>query len=151
MYVPAYSVTVVVWDLTVELHRYSSDIYDWKRNIKKRSVYLPIFFGITELYESVSEIVLPIDHSETWVKKITFNVDNGWMWLRRNIHAHHAKPSGIQYQWRIQDFREEGAPTPGGGANIWFCQNFLKLHEIERIWTGGGRPKFYYVDPPLNT
>ena len=27
------------------------------------------------------------------------------------------------YQWRIQDFPEEGAPTPqGGGANIRFCQ-----------------------------
>ena len=30
-------------------------------------------------------------------------------------------------QWRIQDFPEEGAPTPrGGGANIRFCQIFLK-------------------------
>ena len=44
-----------------------------------------------------------------------------------------------------------GANSPGGGANIQFCQNFPKLHEIERIWTprGGMRPKFYYVDPPL--
>ena len=44
-------------------------------------------------------------------------------------------------QWRIQDFPEEGAPTPGCGAPKYdfakFCQ---KLHEIERIWTlvGGG-------------
>ena len=26
---------------------------------------------------------------------------------------------------------------------------FQKLHEIERIWIPGGRPKCYYVDPPL--
>ena len=27
-----------------------------------------------------------------------------------------------------------------------------KLHEIERIWTPGGRiQNFYYVDPPLQT
>ena len=57
----------------------------------------------------------------------------------------------------------------GGGANprvgrgegdIRFCQIFpktawkwkfsQKLHENERIWIGGqARPKFYYVDPPL--
>ena len=50
-------------------------------------------------------------------------------------------------QWRIQ----EGAPTPQGGANIWFCQYFPKTS-----WNwknldpqGGARPKFYYVDPPL--
>ena len=33
----------------------------------------------------------------------------------------------ILLQWRIQDFPEEGVPTPrGGGANIQFCQNFPK-------------------------
>ena len=41
-------------------------------------------------------------------------------------------------QWRIQDFPEEGAPTSQEGANIRLCQNFPKLHEIERIWTPGG-------------
>ena len=30
------------------------------------------------------------------------------------------------YQWRIQDFPKEGAPTLQGGANIRFCQNFPK-------------------------
>ena len=30
------------------------------------------------------------------------------------------------YQWRIQDFPEEGAPTPGGGTNTRFCQIFPK-------------------------
>ena len=29
-------------------------------------------------------------------------------------------------QWRIQDFPEEGAPTPQGGANVRFCQIFPK-------------------------
>ena len=45
------------------------------------------------------------------------------------------------YQWRIQDFPEEGAPTPQGGAPTYDFANFpRKLHEIERIWTPrGGR------------
>ena len=58
-------------------------------------------------------------------------------------------------QWRIQDFPEEGAPTLQGGAPTYdFAKFSPKLHEIERIWTpggGGARPKFYYVDPPLQT
>ena len=37
---------------------------------------------------------------------------------------------------------DPGLPR-GGGAKI-----SQKLHEIKRIWSGG-RPKFYYVDPPL--
>ena len=42
-------------------------------------------------------------------------------------------------QWRIQDFPEEGAPTPrGGGAPTYeFAKFSQKMHEIERIWTGG--------------
>ena len=53
-------------------------------------------------------------------------------------------------QWRIQDFLEEGAPTPQGAPTYDFAKFSQKLHEIERIWTpGGARPKFYYVDPPL--
>ena len=57
------------------------------------------------------------------------------------------------YQWQIQDFPEVGAPTPEGGTPTYdFAKISQKLHEIERIWTlGGGRPKFYYVDPPLPT
>ena len=44
----------------------------------------------------------------------------------------------LQSQWRIQDFPPRwGCQPPGGGANIRFCQNFPKLYEIERIWTGG--------------
>ena len=39
-------------------------------------------------------------------------------------------------QWRIQDFPEEGAPTPRGGAPTYeFAKFSQKLHEIERIWT----------------
>ena len=39
-------------------------------------------------------------------------------------------------QWRIQDFPEEGAPTPKTAIILQFlCQ---KLHENERIRTPGG-------------
>ena len=59
-------------------------------------------------------------------------------------------------QWRIQDFSEEGAPTPRGGG----CQhtilpkipkNCMKLKEFRPPggMGGGARPKFYFVDPPL--
>ena len=53
-------------------------------------------------------------------------------------------------QWRIQDFPEEGAPTPQGGAPTYEIAKFSeKLHEIERIWTpgGGARPS----RPPLRS
>ena len=50
------------------------------------------------------------------------------------------------YQWRIQDFPEEGALTLWGrGAPTYdFAKFSQKLHEIERIWTrgGGAHPKF---------
>ena len=39
------------------------------------------------------------------------------------------------FQWRIQDFPEEGAPTYD------FAKFSQKLHEIERIWTRGGASK----------
>ena len=42
-------------------------------------------------------------------------------------------------QWRIQDFPEEGAPTPKSAITLHiFCR---KLHENERIWTP--------LDPPM--
>ena len=46
------------------------------------------------------------------------------------------------YQWRIQDFPEEGAPTPQGAPTYEFVEFSQKLHEIERIWTprGGAGP-----------
>ena len=46
--------------------------------------------------------------------------------------------------------RGGGANSPGGTPTYDFAKFSPKLHEIERIWTPGGvRPKFYYVDPPL--
>ena len=53
------------------------------------------------------------------------------------------------YQWRIQDFPEVGVPTLQGAPTYDFAKISQKLHEIERIWTGGVRPNFYYVGPPL--
>ena len=48
--------------------------------------------------------------------------------------------------------RGGGANSPGGAPTYNFAKISQKLHEIERIWTprGGARPKFYYVDPPLD-
>ena len=50
-----------------------------------------------------------------------------------------------------------GTNSAGGGLlapTYDFAKFSQKLHEIERIWTPGrrgARPKFYYVDPPLQT
>ena len=64
-------------------------------------------------------------------------------------------PTGdIHNQWRIQDFPEEGAPTPQGGAPTYdFARISQKLHEIERIWTprGGRASPAPPLDPPLIT
>ena len=47
-------------------------------------------------------------------------------------------------------FPRGGVAHPPGALTYDFANFFQKLHEIERIWTGGGaRPKFYYVDPTL--
>ena len=50
--------------------------------------------------------------------------------------------------------RGGGVNSPGGESPTYdFAKFSQKLHEIVRIWTpgaGGARPKFYYVDPPLN-
>ena len=53
-------------------------------------------------------------------------------------------------QWRIQDFPEDQAPTPQGGAPTYEIAKFSeKLHEIERIWTPrGGRAS---LAPPLRS
>ena len=58
-----------------------------------------------------------------------------------------------RYQWWIQDFPEEGAPTPrGGGAPTYdFAKFSQKQHEIERISTGGGHVPRAPLDPPLVT
>ena len=55
-------------------------------------------------------------------------------------------------QWRIQDFIEEGAPTPRGAPTYDLAKFSQKLHEIERIWTRGVRvPRAPPLDPPLLT
>ena len=38
---------------------------------------------------------------------------------------------------------------PSWAPTYEFAKFPPKLHEIERIWTRRGRPKFYYVDQPL--
>ena len=55
-------------------------------------------------------------------------------------------------QWRIQDFPEEGAPTPRGAPTYDFAKFSQKLHEIERIWIPWGRASLAPpppLDPPL--
>ena len=44
------------------------------------------------------------------------------------------------FQWRIQDFPEEGAPTPRGASTYDFVNFHRKLHENEEILAarGGG-------------
>ena len=44
--------------------------------------------------------------------------------------------------------RWESQPSWGRQYTI-LPKNSQKLHEIERIWTLGARPKFYYIDPLL--
>ena len=58
----------------------------------------------------------------------------------------------IPDQWRIQDFPEEGAPTLQGGRQHTILPNFPKnCMKLKEFGPGGARPKFYYVDPPLQT
>ena len=46
----------------------------------------------------------------------------------------------LTFQWRIQDFPEEGALTPKGGAPTYYLANFSqKLHENEEILGRGER------------
>ena len=54
----------------------------------------------------------------------------------------------VTHQWRIQNFPKVGH-QPFRGANIRFCQNYMKLKEFGR--GGGTCPKFHYVDLPLHT
>ena len=55
-------------------------------------------------------------------------------------------------QWRIQDFPEEGAPTPRGGRQHTilphFPKNCMKLKEFGPPG-GGARPSRPPLDPPL--
>ena len=42
-----------------------------------------------------------------------------------------------------------GGASPCEAPTYEFAKFPPKMHEIERIWTRRGRPKFYYVDQPL--
>ena len=47
-------------------------------------------------------------------------------------------------------FPQGGSANSRGGANIWFCLNFPKLHEIESIWIPRGHEgRAPPLDPPL--
>ena len=48
-----------------------------------------------------------------------------------------------------QGFPQDGGYQPFRGVPTYDFAIFPKLHEIERIWTREGHPKFYFVDPPL--
>ena len=73
------------------------------------------------------------------------------MWQSANWQLSFKFQRNYSMQWRIQDFPEEGAPTPQGGANIWFRHIFPKT-----AWNwknlgprgGGGRASLM---PPLRS
>ena len=52
-------------------------------------------------------------------------------------------------QWWIQDFPEEGAPTPQGAPTYNFAKFSPKLHIIERIWIRGVCVPHTPLDLPL--
>ena len=53
---------------------------------------------------------------------------------KKNINWHLWQTGCISTQWRIQDYPEEGALTPKGGAPTYYLANFSrKLHENEEI------------------
>ena len=65
------------------------------------------------------------------------------------MHLNHLN---FHFQWQIQDFPEEGALTPKGGAPTYYLANFSqKLHKNEEILgqRGGTRPSHPPLDPPL--
>ena len=71
-----------------------------------------------------------------------------------SINCYHHKQQESIRQWRIQDFPEEGMPTPkgGGGANLLFGQFFFrKVHRNEDILgqKGAGAYLVLPLDPPL--
>ena len=48
-------------------------------------------------------------------------------------------------------FPQRRGTNPKGGAQTNYSVKLCsKLHENEDNWTGGGRPKVYYVDSPLD-
>ena len=72
----------------------------------------------------------------------------GWKSIFKQLHVHRVGIAGADPGFP----RGGGANSPRGVPTYDFAKFSQKLHEIERIWTpqGGARPKFFYVDPPLN-
>ena len=56
-------------------------------------------------------------------------ITNKRQYLSNAVNCHIILP----YQWRIQDFPEEGTPTPRGAPTYDFAKISQKPHEIERI------------------
>ena len=54
-----------------------------------------------------------------------------FIYYRNNIY--------VLEQWRIQDFPEEGVPTPGGGRQHTILPNFLKM-KLKEFGPGGAPP-----------
>ena len=61
---------------------------------------------------------------------------------REQTHVQETEPGPMgPTQWQIQDFPEEGAPTPEGSANILFDQFFSKhCMKIKKFWPRGRVP-----------
>ena len=57
-----------------------------------------------------------------------------------------------QIQWRIQDFPEEGAPTPHGGTPTYdFAKKFPKTAWNWKNLDRGATPSRPALDPPLKS
>ena len=89
-----------------------------------------------------------------WIchKLFTNSVLEVCLWQRLCILQNKIVPIETSGGSRISPRRGRQLSRGGGAPTYDFAKISPKLHEIERIWTpGGGRPKFYYVDPPLET
>ena len=114
------------------------------RHLKdRRRVPRIVFYFPLKLREAsqTSTIVSMNNRSETdqAMKKIykSFQSQIPWRWTLWRC------------QWRIQDFPEEGAPTPKSAIILpFFAKNCMKMKEFGR--TGGGtRPLRPPLDPPM--
>ena len=58
----------------------------------------------------------------------------GILWEKISVNPGWCSLIDLSLQWRIEDFPEEGALTPKGGAPTYYLANFCrKLHENEEI------------------
>ena len=78
------------------------------------------------------------------------NQKQNWTDIQKSVS--YISPGKTKVQWRIQDFPEEGAPTPRGAPTYDFVNFRRKLHENEEILAarGGASPAPPPpLDPPL--